>query len=407
MRPGSRRGAAWFAAAAAALQLALVHAGAGIAGAQTKPDPRDPVVPQPPTIVVVTDPVRSSAGDVDEWFFTQASSSVDIHLRGCDEGPITAEGDRSYGSVTPLPGENVLEVHICDRESGPGKANCTDLRTTVYHVLGPRVAARVDTASHPGHVLRPPTFDATLRYATVPYLSRDVSRNATFGYRASQAAPMGMLQLDVTEASQQVPAVLSLGLIEDSGARVLLANGTYENFFRAGTGLNRLSAQFRAYGRTTTMVVDARNPLTTFYDPDSVKGFTVAYDTLSGRATGWTTREMGTTGGFMHLFYCDRGFELSAVSTPTIATPQGSRRVPTRYRSLPSLTLPAAGGGTTLATPASRVHPDRLWLRVQPPVAADSATLRHGTAALPSAARASFTERRQRDAGKHGAATDV
>lgn len=470
---------------------------------------------------------------------------------------LTTEDGRSYGAVTLAPGENVLDVHICDRVSGTGAANCTDKRTTIYHVTGPRVAAVVDAASHPGHVLRPPTFDATLSYTTVPYFSLDVPRSATLVYRSSQAAPLGMVQLDVTEASQQTPVALSLGLLDETGTRVLLTSGGYENFFRAGAGLNRLSAQFQAYdrvtgahaymavvrshwsdgqvletrvplvvlirnersslfgagwtvsglqrlhlqghdvvladgdgslvffrrgtcthtggaipqekctfvtpagesselvrwtegsaapyyvrtyldgsttrfaangtivnhrspqgetwsyemrsdgwplrmlppfagpmtfnynastgrleslqdgyGRTTNVAVDGRNHLTTVYDPDYVKGLVVAYDTLSGRATTWTTREIGTGGGAMNILYYDRGFELSAVSSPMFNTPEGSKRLPTRFRSLPSLTLPATGGGTTLASPASRVHPDGLWLRVLPPLAADSVTFR-------------------------------
>lgn len=147
--------------------------------------------------------------------------------------------------VRLVPGENVIRLHACDRRRGPGLPNCTTKSAVYYHTTGERVAPIVKLTPH-AEVLRPPTFDATLAYSTVPYLSHDQERSATLVYRSSQAAPMGMVQVDVEETSAQPPVALSIGLVDRFGAWVPLTSGGTENFYTSGPGTNRLAAQFDA-----------------------------------------------------------------------------------------------------------------------------------------------------------------
>jgi RHS repeat-associated protein len=490
--------------------------------------------------------------------WSDAASPLDTATRrvvfnGVDvTGTLTHESGHSYGSVRLNTGENVLLAHICDRRSGANPANCTDHEAKYYHVLGARVAPIVDLAPHPGQLLRPPPFEGSFSYSTVPHYTLDQPRSATLAYHSASAAPMGTVHLDVTEASGETPTALSIALLDESGARVLLTNGSDEAFFRAGPGLNRLTAQFKAferatgahaytavvrswwsdgsaletrtpvvvlirndrasafgagwalagyqrvhvqgqnvvvadgdgsllyftrtgcaneawagmtrqvcsftspegessvlqfiteahhgphyvrtyldgsftfflatgtiwyhrsaqgvtlgyqhdgsgrlaqilpplagpqtfnysaagrlesiqdgYGRTTNVLVDARNHLTTIHDPDLVVGLKVAYDTATSRATHWTPRE----GEASVLSYNAWG-DVSLARSPVLATRQGAVRLATANRPLSAMTLPAVGRGVDLGTAASRVHPSSLWLRVLPPIAADSATFR-------------------------------
>lgn len=490
--------------------------------------------------------------------WSDAASPLDtatrrVVLNGVDvTGTLTHEPGRSYGSLHLNTGENALLAHICDRRSGANAANCTDREAKYYHVLGARVAPIVDLVPHPGQLLRPPPFEGSFTYSTIPHYTLDQPRSATLAYHSAAAAPLGTVHLDVNEASSETPTALSIALLDESGARVLLTNGADELFFRAGPGLNRLTAQFKAfervtgahaytavvrswwsdgstletrtpvvvlirndrasafgagwalagyqrvhvqgqnvvvadgdgsllyftrtgcaneawagmtrqvcsftspegessvlqfiteahhgphyvrtyldgsftffeatgtiwyhrsaqgvtqgyqhdgsgrlaqihpplagpqtfnysaagrlasiqdgYGRTTSVVVDARNHLTTVYDPDLVVGLKVAYDTATSRATNWTPRE----GEASVLSYNAWG-DVSLVRTPVLATRQGAVRLATANRPLSAMTLPAVGRGVDLGTAATRVHPSSLWLRVLPPIAADSATFR-------------------------------
>lgn len=161
-------------------------------------------------------------------------------------GRMTHSAGRSSGVLGLVPGTNVVEARICDRRVGLGEPNCTVRRATYHYALGARVAPIISLSPHQEEVLRPRAFDAQLSYSTIPYFSLDQPVSATLSYRSSHAAPMGMVQVDVVEASAQTPTALSISLVDGSGGRPVLSTGSFESFFTAGPGPNRLALQFDA-----------------------------------------------------------------------------------------------------------------------------------------------------------------
>ena len=104
---------------------------------------------------------------------------------------------------------------------------------------------QLDLSPHNGDNLNAAQFGANLSYTTPAYVSMDVQRAVTLFYSSVQASPKGFVEVTVNDPA---PAEhYSISIEDAAGARVTLANGTTENFYRGGTaGPFRLAAQFDA-----------------------------------------------------------------------------------------------------------------------------------------------------------------
>lgn len=93
---------------------------------------------------------------------------------------------------------------------------------------------------------------ATLTYTTPAYYSRDQARSVTLMYSSGQAKPTGFVQVDVTDNSSTTPSMMSIRVKRvDTGTWMTLTNGLTELYYVAGSGANRLAAQFDASALTT------------------------------------------------------------------------------------------------------------------------------------------------------------
>jgi RHS repeat-associated protein len=158
------------------------------------------------------------------------------------------------------------------------------------------------------------------------------------------------------------------------GGRIMTFN------YNGTTG--RLEAIEDGNGRTTNTTINGYGHLTTIRDPDLQYGLRVNYDTLTGRAVNATRRGTGAW-----YFRYDRGGETDRFSSTAFTAGSSNARLLTDYRTLPAMVLPAVGRGTSLSTLATRVHPRDLWLKVTPPVVADSSTFQVDRFGLVTATR--------------------
>lgn len=163
---------------------------------------------------------------------------------GC---PTRAE---SEGAVTLNVGSNTLEASISDGVSTGGS-----LVTYVYDETAP---PQVSTAAHNGDILTldlcGSCFDHTYAYSTPPYFTLDAPGNVTLIYSSQQAAPRGVVVLDVDNqpGNPNPPEKLSLSLKRPDGTWVTFTTGTTEIFYQFGqNGSVRLTAQFDAVGLPT------------------------------------------------------------------------------------------------------------------------------------------------------------
>jgi RHS repeat-associated protein len=106
-----------------------------------------------------------------------------------------------------------------------------------------RVAPQISTAPHHPGFRDAGAGTATLSYATPAYVSRDQPRSAALFYTSGQAAPLGFVQVDATDASGDAPQRMTITVVNPWGYAV-----TPELSYAAGSGANRLAAVWDASG---------------------------------------------------------------------------------------------------------------------------------------------------------------
>jgi RHS repeat-associated protein len=96
-------------------------------------------------------------------------------------------------------------------------------------------------------------FDVIASYSTPAYTSYDTPRSATVVYSSAQAAPVGEVQLDVTDPSWRKADLIELELKRPNGSSVTFTNGTTQLWFAQTSkgALTRVSGQFDASGDST------------------------------------------------------------------------------------------------------------------------------------------------------------
>lgn len=109
----------------------------------------------------------------------------------------------------------------------------------------------IDLTPHNAENLNTTLSGAGLTYASPTTTSLGSPQNVTLAYSSAHAAPRGLVQVDVTDASPAPAEHLSLRLTTAAGAAVTFANGLTENVFAAGAGTTRLAAQFDAAALAT------------------------------------------------------------------------------------------------------------------------------------------------------------
>ena len=159
------------------------------------------------------------------------------------------------GTVQLVPGGNVLTARICDLTS-----RCTQAtRTVVYQVPPPppsRTAAvlrNVYRAENRNLATCDGCGEAVLQYTTPEYVSMDQPRSVTLFYSSSQASPRGFVEVEALERSPEAAAYMTLEIMQPGGALMTLDNGTTRQYYRTGSGANRLAASFDASNMTTGM----------------------------------------------------------------------------------------------------------------------------------------------------------
>lgn len=136
-----------------------------------------------------------------------------------------------------------------------------DVGTVVASVPTP-VAPYVDLTPHNGdnHLVGlcvASCFDVMASYSTPSYTSMDKPRSATLVYSSAQAAPLGLIQVDVTDQSARPAQKLSIQLRQSNGSAVTFTNGSTELFFKQDSAApTRLAGQFSATSLGTGAQID-------------------------------------------------------------------------------------------------------------------------------------------------------
>lgn len=104
-----------------------------------------------------------------------------------------------------------------------------------------RSAPQISTAPHHPGFRDAGAATSSLAYATPAYLSRDQPRSVGLFYASGQAAPLGFVQVDATDASADPPQRMTITVINPWGWAV-----TPELSYAAGSGGNRLAATWDA-----------------------------------------------------------------------------------------------------------------------------------------------------------------
>lgn len=94
-------------------------------------------------------------------------------------------------------------------------------------------------------------FDATAGYSAAPYVSWDRLHSVQLIYRYTQAAPQGLVQVNMRDTSSTPDTTMSIRLKDSHGAYVTFAGGSTEIFYAwtahpADSNVNRLAAVFDA-----------------------------------------------------------------------------------------------------------------------------------------------------------------
>jgi len=113
-----------------------------------------------------------------------------------------------------------------------------------------RLAPQISTAPHHPGFRDAGAGTATLGYAAPAYVSRDQPRSAGLFYTSGQAAPLGFVQVDATDASGDAPQRMTIQVVNPWGSAV-----TPELSFAAGSGASRLAATWDASSYTSGALV--------------------------------------------------------------------------------------------------------------------------------------------------------
>lgn len=141
--------------------------------------------------------------------------------------------------LTLQSGVNTIVATACD-DSGV-HACATDTLQITYNAPPPppsRQAPSLALATH-DRWHSAGLYSATLSYSTPAYVSMDQARGVTLVYASNQAKPVGYVEVDATDISSDPIEHMSI-TVRDANAVVVAS----ERFYVAGSGVNRLAAQW-------------------------------------------------------------------------------------------------------------------------------------------------------------------
>jgi len=200
------------------------------------------------------------------------------------------------GPILLNPGDNVLTVEVRDSAGNSGAQSVT-------YTYRPSI----DVSPTNQTSVAPGMFDATLSYSTPSYRSLDQDRGITLFYSSSQASPVALVQLDVTDNST-TPAPRTSIRLQRNGAFQQFWGGATELFYTTGLGTSRISAGFDASGLATgaytyTALVKQWDTPTTGREYSVPVRVLVLNERTSVYGAGWSIpgveRVVPTTGGIM------------------------------------------------------------------------------------------------------------
>ncbi|HYR28759.1 MAG TPA: PKD domain-containing protein, partial [Thermoanaerobaculia bacterium] len=222
-----------------------------------------PVAPPAGSLVFVTpdaspETILSASSGSRSFTVTNAGNAAATYLlRASCAGSIVNCGAASLSELSLAPGQSAtVSVSYTAGASGAGElrlaaahaiaTNVTDVGSFSMTVTAPAFA--IDLSPHNAENLDVSQFAATLGYTTPAYYVFDAERSVTLFYSSAQAIPAGLVQVDVADTSAAPPEQYSILLRTPDGTPVQLTNGAYENFYRGGSGVTRLAAQFGKVG---------------------------------------------------------------------------------------------------------------------------------------------------------------
>jgi len=201
--------------------------------------------------------LSSSSGSRNFTVTNVGDAFATYRLRASCGGAIVNCGAASVAEVALAAGQSAtVSVSYTAGASGPGElrlaaahtiaANITDVGSYIITVSAP--AFPIDFSPHNAENVDLSQFAANLSYTTPAYFALDQERSVTLFYSSAQAIPAGLVQVDVEDTSATPPEQYSILLRTPDGTPVELTNGVYENFYRGGSGVTRLAAQFGKVG---------------------------------------------------------------------------------------------------------------------------------------------------------------
>lgn len=225
---------------------------------------------QPPVVWVATD--NSSTPDSVKLWLTLAEVDAEQNLlldslqvrrngtnilSGITWGSyvvdVTEDNLAAWAMIAIDTGWTVFTVRGCD--SSLPTAYCAEQKDSVYRAPPPptppsQAAPTVVLLQRPDARALSSCGACTIvshTYSTPSYVSLDEPRSLSLSYSSATANPVGLVALEATTWSSQVPLRLSIQLRRlDTGALLTLTNGATKAFYLGDTGTVALAAQFDA-----------------------------------------------------------------------------------------------------------------------------------------------------------------
>jgi RHS repeat-associated protein len=205
----------------------------------------------------------NTSGNIASFDIYNAANSTEEFALSCQgTGSIT---DCSVDSPVVVGSEQFGTAHVTFNVGAAGSGNLilfaegvegSDDGWYVVTVQNPPPPLVVSFAAHNAENWSPSgcvagCFDARVGYTTPAYVSFNQPRSVTLMHSQAQAAPRGLVQVDVTDTASTPGTKMSIRLRRADSSWVTFTTGTPEIFFTSGAGPNRLSAQFDAAAMVT------------------------------------------------------------------------------------------------------------------------------------------------------------
>jgi RHS repeat-associated protein len=175
------------------------------------------------------------------WVNDQETTA--LQPAGSSPMPGATYNNNYSGTLTLAVGENRVLVEGCYHQE------CTRQTVVFTRYSTSRMQPGITLAFRPDRRIPNPSEGAA-SYATVPYVSRDVSRSVSLVYLSGQAQPQGLVEVDAADYSADPPTTMSIQIINPWGYALMP-----EVFYRTGSGATRLAVRWDGSTYNTSALV--------------------------------------------------------------------------------------------------------------------------------------------------------